>query len=166
MQNTHVIGVDPGLVHTGVVHLWFDVGLKKIDLTTSVFDGLNPRGLRDEILDKMVVGSWLHYCMVEDYKPRKVLNTDRDMVQFIGALKTETRGYAVKYYDNMGVKQVVRRPLMELLHVWSFSTKTHHQDLRSAARIALFGMLKSDDLNEILTRVVIDHLNGDTWIVT
>jgi hypothetical protein len=65
----------------------------------------------------------------------------------------------------MGVKKVVKSPLMELLGVWDFRLKTHHQDLRSAARIALLGMLKDDHLNKLLTDVVADHLRGENWNV-
>ena len=66
---------------------------------------------------------------------------------------------------NMGVKKVVRRPLMELLGAWKFSTVTHHQDLRSAARIALLGMLKDPHMNRLLFDVVLDHIEGRTWRV-
>jgi hypothetical protein len=60
---------------------------------------------------------------------------------------------------------VVRRQLMELVGVWSFTTSTHHQDLRSAARIALLGMLKHAVTNELLADIVADHLKGTTWQV-
>jgi hypothetical protein len=66
---------------------------------------------------------------------------------------------------NTGVKKIVKRPLMELLGVWSFATGTHHQDLRSAARIALYGMLKHEPLNRLLSDVVRDHLRGEDWDV-
>lgn len=54
---------------------------------------------------------------------------------------------------------------MNLLGVWKFSTVTHHQDLRSAARIALFGMLKNEETNRLLADVVADHLKGSDWDV-
>jgi hypothetical protein len=54
---------------------------------------------------------------------------------------------------------------MELLGVWKFHTVTNHQDLRSAARIALYGMVKSETLNKVLYSVVDDHLVGRAWRV-
>ena len=49
-----------------------------------------------------------------------------------------------RFLPNMGIKRVITQDLMELLEVWSFTTATHHQDLRAAARIALLGMVKDD----------------------
>jgi hypothetical protein len=84
------------------------------------------------------------------------------MLAAVADMRRETRGTVL---NNTGVKKVVRQPLMELLGVWKFSTTTHHQDLRSAARIALLGMLKHQELNRLLTEVVKDNLEGRGWRV-
>jgi hypothetical protein len=64
----------------------------------------------------------------------------------------------VEILDNTGVKKVVTKPLMQLLGCWDFPTVTHHQDLRSAARIALYGGLKDQDINSLLTQIVMKQL--------
>jgi hypothetical protein len=84
------------------------------------------------------------------------------MVAAVSMMRKEVAGHLLM---NTGVKKVVRRQLMDLLGVWSFSTVTHHQDLRSAARIAIYGMLKHAVMNELLADVVADHLKGRTWQV-
>jgi hypothetical protein len=84
------------------------------------------------------------------------------MTEAVTNFQRETRGTVLL---NTGVKKTIKRPLMELLGCWAFTTTTHHQDLRSAARIALYGMVKNDTLNQVLYSVVRDHLEGRTWHV-
>ena len=85
------------------------------------------------------------------------------MVTAVSEMRKATGG---KVLLNEGVKKVIRPELMKLLHVWLFSTKTHHQDLRAAARIGLFGMVKDEHLNRVLADIVRDHLDGCDWKVT
>lgn len=65
--------------------------------------------------------------------------------------------------DNSGVKNIVSRALLELLHSWSFTTKSNHQDVRSAARIAILGMLKNNHLNQLLADIVISRNTDSTY---
>ena len=159
MSVTHVGGVDPGLVHTGVVSMAFFPNRREIHVEHTAVLGLDEAEVRDFLNLKLVKR---HHRFIEGYRPRSNLNNDRRMQAAVTSIRAATGG---RVLDNMGVKKVVRKPLMELLGVWSFPTKTHHQDLRSAARIALLGMLKDDDLNRLLADVVRDHLKGDDWNV-
>jgi hypothetical protein len=43
---------------------------------------------------------------------------------------------------------------------------THHDDLRSAARILVLGMLKNPMLNEVLSDYVRDRIKGRPWDTT
>ena len=104
MSRVTLIGVDPGLVHTGVVAMHFHPDVLTCAVEHEAISGANVAAVKD----------W--------------------------------------------VTRVVTQELMELLGVWKFSTPTHHQDLRSAARIALLGAMKEDVLNGLLTRVVLDRL--------
>jgi UDP-glucose 6-dehydrogenase len=84
------------------------------------------------------------------------------MAKAVSDMRAASKG---KVLDNTGVKTLIRRRLMELLGVWRFATPTNHDDLRSAARIALLGMLKDEQHNKLLADVVRDHLAGETWEV-
>jgi len=155
----HVVGIDPGLVHTGCVRLLFKPQ-RIIQLDHAVIDGPNI----DRIVD------WAHMLglprpavFIEDYRPRHNLAPDQAMVNAVGRLRKELMNAQV--LPNMGIKRVVPQPLMQLLEVWDWPQSTHHQDLRSAARIALLGMLKDPDLNAVLSATVRDHLAGHTWEV-
>ncbi len=159
MQCTHIVGIDPGLVHTGVVRMVFEPGSKKVYVSHEAIVGLDTAGVQQWIED-LPAGDPIIF--IEGYRPRGNLHGDNRMVAAVSEMRAATGGTVL---NNTGVKKVVRRPLMELLGVWSFSTVTHHQDLRSAARIALLGMLKDDDLNSLLADVVSDHINGRTWHV-
>ena len=165
---THVVGVDPGLVHTGVVRLVFNSAEKNLaiehaaiegkDHTSQAWDWITDAGGVSKVKD------FGHdpYIFIEDYNPRSAFNTDKRMGDLVRDMKAGLGGTLLL---NTGVKKVVRRELMEVLGVWKFSTPTHHQDLRSAARIALYGMLKNDDLNAVVTSVLVDHINEQPWYV-
>ena len=159
MSVSHVVGVDPGLVHTGVVELVFDPALRLVEISPVVVQGTDPVAVHDAI--KPSAGQ--PHIFIEKYQPRSHLNSDARMLEFQAQLRQALPKATVVL--NTGVKKVVRRPLMELLGCWKFGTVTHHQDLRSAARIALLGMLKSEPLNRLLSDVVRDHLRGEDWDV-
>ena len=160
MHPTHVVGVDPGIVHTGVVRLFFDPSSRDISVEHEAIAGPDGDAARRWISTQR---GPVPHIFIEGYKPRSNFGTDAEMVAAVQTLRGQLPGASVLL--NHGVKKVVKQPLMELLGCWKFSTPTHHQDLRSAARIALLGMLKSEHLNRVLTTVVIDHLEGRTWHV-
>lgn len=159
MNVTHVVGVDPGIVHTGVVDLLFQPDHRHIRVTHDAIAGPDAAAAKQWIEDQY--GPTPH-IFVEGYKPRSHYDSDARMTAAVQEMKRELHGTVLL---NTGVKKVVKQPLMELLGCWKFSTVTHHQDLRSAARIALLGMLKTEHLNRIVTAVVTDHLEGRTWNV-
>lgn len=157
MSLTHVVGVDPGLVHTGLIRMQFISTRKEICVEHLVLDGVDLPAAR----------AWTYavshpYVVVEAYRPRSHYASDKDMAEAVRDYKTALKALEL---PNTGVKKVVRRELMDLLGVWNFSTPTHHQDLRSAARIALLAMLKSEPMNRLLTQVVRAHLEGQPWTV-
>jgi hypothetical protein len=160
MSVTHVVGVDPGLVHTGVVRMVFTPASQEVWVRHEAINGL----------DAAAVAKWCQAeareqkptIFIEGYRPRSNLNNDKRMVEGVAAIRKATGGQVL---DNTGVKKVVRKSLMDLLGVWSFSTVTHHQDLRSAARIALLGMAKDGDMNRLLADIVRDHVEGRDWCV-
>lgn len=153
----HIVGIDPGIVHTGVVVLDFDELAHSLAVTADAIPGFDEERVADHVEIKS-------YVFAEKYKPRSHFTTDKRMVEAEHKLKT--RLPKTKLILNTGVTKVVRREVMELFHVWKFSTVTHHQDLRSAARIALYGALKDDDLNRVLYQFTVDHLEGRPWHVT
>ena len=159
MSVTHVVGVDPGLVHTGVVRMIFDPNKKVVEVHHKAIAGADASAVHRMAL---ALGDTPH-IFIEKYQPRSNLNTDTEMVKAVQELKRVLPNATILL--NTGVKKVVKKPLMELLEVWSFPTVTNHQDLRSAARIALLGMLKSEPMNRLLSDVVRDHLAGESWHV-
>ena len=158
MSVTHVVGVDPGLVHTGVVEMVFRSGLKTVEVRHMAVPGPDAR----EVC-RFAYGEPLPHIFIEKYQPRSHLNTDAAMNKAVLEMKQALPGAQVLL--NTGVKKVVRQPLMELLGVWKFSTRTHHQDLRSAARIAILGMMKDEQMNRLLADVVRDAVEGVAWDV-
>jgi hypothetical protein len=157
--------VDPGLVHTGVVRLVFVPQSREVLVQHEAVVGPNAYAVDQWIRRHSSVGRGVlpqPYIFIEGYKPRSNFGSDIRMTEAVQDMKRETRGSVLL---NTGVKKVVKQPLMELLGVWKFSTVTNHQDLRSAARIALLGMLKNDTLNEVVAEVVKCHLVGKAWRV-
>ena len=162
MNTTHVVGIDPGLVHSGVVRMVFTARTRELLVEHEAVAG--P--------DAGAASAWINHSLghwypdpavfIEGYRPRSNLAHDQKMTEAVARFKAATAGTVV---PNMGVKQVVKRDLLVLMGLWSFGTVTHHQDLRSAARIAVLGMLKNPVLNRVVYDVVDDHLNGRTWTV-
>ena len=161
MSVTHVVGIDPGLVHTGVVRLVFYPGVRSFMVEHTAIAGPDVAAARQWIGEPYLLP--MAEVFVEDYRPRSHFNTDARMGKAVQDFRRGITG--AKVLDNTGVKRVVSRELMELLGVWKFSTVTNHQDLRSAARIAILGMLKDEQHNQLLADVVRDHLAGKGWAV-
>jgi hypothetical protein len=159
---THVIGVDPGLVHTGLVRMIFDRTTRSVTVTHTVVQGGQVSRAQAWCL-RVPTTTAKPSTFIEGYRPRSHYGTDTRMVEEVAMLRGALPNTTV--LPNTGVKKVIKKDLMELLGVWKFSTVTHHQDLRSAARIALFGMVKDDEMNRVLADVVYDHTRGRTWSV-
>lgn len=161
-MTTRIIGIDPGLVHTGAVRFNFDTVGKRYAIDHQVFEGeagsLGPN--LQEVFDWVDMYPTKH-VFIEAYRPRANYNTDSSMSRIVTDLKRGITGS--KVINNTGVKAVIRRPLMDLLEAWTFTTRTHHQDLRSAARIGLYGLVKDKELNRVLFQFTQDMLQGNPW---
>lgn len=163
MKPTLILGIDPGLVHTGIVSMHFIPEVKKILVTHEAVAGIDIKRITDFDFDVRQKATHPRHVFVEAYNPRVKLHQDKRMVEALADIRKALP--RARIIPNTGVKKIVKKDLMELLGVWKFSTPTHHQDLRSAARIALLGMMKDDGLNALLYQVVSDHLEGKTWDV-
>ena len=164
MYSPTVIGVDPGIVHTGIVMLDFDTDDRELIVDHRVVDGLDSAVARQEITDMAIHKQFVTLIIyIEQYRPRSGFGVDERMVQANADFKRDLDGWLLR---NTGVKKVVTQELMELCHCWKFPSKTHHQDLRSAARIALLGMMLDDTLNQVLYTFATDMQDGRTWNVT
>ena len=162
-----VWGVDPGLVDTGIVQISFDTDTQRWYVNHTVFKGVvDTRGTRRipsaEIADYLNAEVPSHAVIyIEAYRPRSHYQSDAEMGRAINDLKARVK--KAKSLDNTGMKKVVKPALMQRLNVWTFSTKTHHNDLRSAAMIALYGMLKDEVGNSVLVQFICDELVGRPW---
>lgn len=157
-----IIGVDPGVVHTGVVLIRILPHAKQVEIRHEAVAGTATKEvalwiIRNSIEPKAPV-------FIEAFRPRSNFGHDQQMVAAVSEMHKAVPGSTV--LQNTGVKRVVTQQLMELLGVWKFSTPTHHQDLRSAARIALLGAMKDEEMNLILANVTRDGIDGQPWTVT
>ena len=145
-------GIDPGIVTTGAVTL-------SIDSDERVFQ-VSERALTQEELPSLRLWTPFKRIFIEAYEPRSNFGHDTRMAELVKQIADITGG---KIISNKGVKKVIRKKLMEYLGLWNFQTQTHHQDLRSAAYIMLYGMVKDEIGNQLLTQIVLDHLSLDDW---
>jgi len=157
----HIIGVDPGLVNTGVVSMMFGPTIRHLTIEHTVINGPDAVATVDWIQSLPTVHPLIY---VEQYRPRQNLSSDPRMTQVQHELQSLLS--RARFLPNMGIKRVITRDLMEVLEVWKFPTSTHHQDLRSAARIALLGMAKHSEYNQVLADMVRAHLDGDPWTIS
>lgn len=157
MKSRAVVGIDPGLVHSGVVMAHFDPQARAVQVVDFIAEGDDHV---PQIVD-LVPGE--AETFIEDYRDRgQVYDTNSEMRELLSRLRRELPHASV--LGNTGVRKVVKPELLRLLGMWRFRT-SNHQDLEAAARIMVFGMLKDEELNRLLASVVFDHLGGLTWQV-
>jgi hypothetical protein len=162
-MSTVVAGVDPGLVNTGLVVLEFSPTIRTLITSHDVIDGLDPNATRAVLTDRVSPRTLATVdTYIEWYRPRSNYATDERMVAANQQFKDALRGTLVK---NTGVKKIVSKDLMQLLGVWKFPTASHHQDLKSAARIAILGMLLDPPSNRLLYDFAVDNYEGRDWDV-
>lgn len=155
MSIAHIVGVDPGLVHTGVVGMLFQPQLEELEVWHTVIDGPDAAAVA------AAVPTGKPDIYVEAYRTRHNLNSDSRMMQAEVDLRRELNN--ARFLPNMGVKRVITADLLRLLEVWKFPTSTHHHDLRAAARIGLLGMVKRGETNVVLASMVRASIDGKPW---
>lgn len=165
-MTTLIVGIDPGLRDTGVVTISFDPLNKSVTVRTFVIDGQTVKAKPD------LIRWWLAgfsqpavtRVFIEKFVPRPGMNTTTGMTELERLLSSDIKGS--KLVRNTGVKVIITKALLDLFGLWKFDLVTNHDDLRSAARIALFGMSKDPELNTLLADVVRASLDGSPWTVT
>lgn len=159
-DSTQIVGVDPGIVHTGVVVLVFIPKMRQVGVLHEVVAGTDAAGVASVIDELCPQRGVKPHIYIEGYRSRSNLAHDKDMLIAVRDMQQATKG---RVLDNTGIKKTVKPEVLKLLGAWKFSTPTNHDDLRSAARIAVLGMLKEH--NALLADVVRDHLDGRSWRV-
>lgn len=168
MAITTVIGIDPGLVHTGVVRLEIDTGARTLSIMAlPVVNSGGPDAHTIEVLKaayQTTGGRAVTMIFIEAYRPRgNNYGTDAPMRELMASL-TSGLPSPKKVIDNTGSRRVIKPALLKLLGLNEFPT-THHQDLEAAARILVYGMLKDPDLNELIADVVVARHDPRPYVV-
>ena len=144
------IGIDPGLVHTAGVAVQASHVLGSFTIHTKVVDGISDSALAE--MAEWAQEKAVDAVAIEGYRPRGHYRGDSNMMQAIKHLQTQIPGSS--QVPNMGVKKVITNDTLKLLRLWSFQPKTHHQDLRSAARIGLFHYAQAPGGSEWLYELI------------
>jgi len=168
-----LVGVDPGIVDTGVVSIRLDTLRETVQVTTQVWTGVTSKDghslkVSEYFLDDLA-GFVQHeeaenkatFTFVEGFRPRgRDMIQDKKMTNLVQTIHMSLKGS--KIVDNTGIKKTVTEPMLKLFGCQRF-TGTHHADLKSAARVALKGGIDIPPLNRILSDYVRDNLNGSPW---
>lgn len=150
-------GIDPGLVHTAVVTLEINRYDMRWGTSFRVFDGLG-----DDVVEEIKQHTRRDTAVfVEEYKPRSHFSQDNEMVSGVSRLNKAI--HKAQVISNTGVKKVVRRMVMDYFDLWNWPQVTHHQDLRSAAYILLYGMYKEPEFNQLIYKILADEFDGRPW---
>lgn len=162
MVSVQLIGIDPGLVHTGCVSIVLVPHLDAFQLRSHVVAGLDVQQTKHWVeATQALMHGVQSEVFIEAYRPRSHFDSDAAMGAAVKEMKQALPGSQTLL--NTGVKKIVTPELMKAMNIWSFSQRTNHQDLRSAARIAVYGGLKDPEINPVITKLVLDHLDGNTW---
>ena len=157
-----VFGIDPGIVHTGLVELNWDFHNRKLRVNARSVDGITEQSVI-ELQKRIEQRRWRKSnIIVEEYRPKSHFSTDTKMVEGQAMLKLHLP--SAKIINNSGVKSIVTKELLQLLDLYDWPT-THHNDLRSAARIALLAMLRDERANNRLAEFVGAALDNKAVII-
>jgi hypothetical protein len=156
MTIVHLGGIDPGLIHTGIVSLRLDSQRKTRRVLAEIVDGPNTQ-LVDDYCSVLLQGADI---FIEKYEDRgTVFGTHGEMRTFESQIKAAIP--RAKILSNTGVKKVVTDLMLDAI-VGDLPT-TNHKDLESAARIAILGGLKVPEINSVMYHLLIDHIKGESW---
>ena len=178
-----IIGIDPGIVHTGIVayaicthgHCPIPMIYRVID-TEDAAEGERHRIISDgvsQFLEDMLptltsqnyaVQETPMLIFIEDYRSRASSNKpDAQMREIVSALRRLLP--LANVVDNTGSKKIARPELMRSLGLNTFRA-THHQDLQAASRIMIYGALKQEHLNALLAELLDRVLYTSKPIIT
>lgn len=173
MTQLTLIGVDPGIMDTGIVSIKLDTLRKTLMVTTQVWSEVTSQKnqsitIDPDFLDELesfyeheASENAATFAFVEGYRQRgKNIRQDANMLALVQACNHAMKGS--KIVDNTGIKKVVTEPLLRLFGCSRFQG-THHADLKSAARVALKGGIEVPPLNKLLTDYVLENLKGEKW---
>ena len=161
-DSLQVFGVDPGIVHTGLVELNWDFHNQELRVNARSVNGITEQSV-NELQKRIEQRMWRKSnIIVEEYRPKSHFSTDTKMVEGQAMLKLHLP--SAKIINNSGVKSIVTKELLQLLDLYDWPT-THHNDLRSAARIALLAMLRDERANNRLAEFVGAALDNKTVII-
>lgn len=170
-----LVGIDPGIVHTGLVKIELDSHAKTIKVEDEIVVGqldaqrqFWPEGtaalVSDTYYDLMAGALGERIVAIEKYRQRGTVFQNNTHMQ---RLEQELRRYlpVAQLLDNTGVKKVVTDDLMKLFNVWKFRT-TNHRDLQAAARIGLYAGIRDVDVNVVMSDYVRDNIGKaeDRWL--
>ena len=168
-----LIGIDPGIVDTGLVALTLDVEAKTLDIQHRVWSNVTRRAgtsilVEGEFLNELVLFikslSGVPFIYIEGFRNRgRDMHQDQKMTVLVHQIQAVLKTSHI--VDNTGVKKVVKEGLLNLMHI-SRWPKTNHADLKSAARIALKGAIENTTLNQMVATYVQDTLKGHLWTIT
>lgn len=172
-----LVGIDPGIVDTGVVWIDLDPEKKTINICARVWKNVTYREgkvvkvsptflqeLEQEIQKNRAEFPGL-YVFIEGYRNRgRNPIQDQKMLMLVQTIHGRLKKSEV--VDNTGVKNVVTDHVLKLLSLYHWDQPTRHGDLRSAARIALKGAYGHPVLNLLVATVVRDQLKGGSWTLT
>ena len=166
-----IIGIDPGIVHTGIVaYAICTHGKTRITMIYRVIDTedadeadrvkLITDGVSQFLEDILPTLTYQNYAteetpmliFIEDYRSRASSNKpDAQMREIVSALRRLLP--LANVVDNTGSKKIARPELMRSLGLNTFRA-THHQDLQAASRIMIYGALKQEHLNALLAELL------------
>ena len=163
-----LFGVDPGIVHSGVVKLEIDPDKQQMVITPYVISATGKENKAEAMLEGILqvpgILSRSVIPVIEGYKDRGTAFATHGTMRELETLLKKGLSHATVLM-NMGIRSVLTLGLQEVFHIKKFPT-TNHQDLQAAAKIAVYYGLKDDELNVIFTRILTDHLAGQPWEIT
>ena len=113
---TTLVGIDPGVIHTGIIVSKINPHVKEVTNSTFLMEGCPVMDIRDILRNFRSTATF-----IEGYRPRSNLHHDRQMQKFVSDLNFHLQNSIA--LDNMDSKNVVKNDLLKLFKLYSFSKK-------------------------------------------
>lgn len=168
MTKITLIGIDPGLIDTGVSCVTLDPDSKTWSMRalaiTAVGDETDDRIINTTQQVKncvLALSDGDTHIWVEKWRERGTVFGENPTMRAIERELRVAIPYA-KFLENMGVKKLISNKLLNLFDLLKVQS-TNHRDIQAAARIMLLGAIKDEALNPVVYAFVTDALDGMPW---
>ncbi|TXJ06570.1 MAG: hypothetical protein E6Q27_03520 [Aeromicrobium sp.] len=127
-------GVAPAIDQTGIVVLDLDEDKRLATIDYTVIEQSDPVAVKEWLGQRELDDVYIENC-----DPHGQIKDDDPLLKILVAIQEELP--TARLLDIVGAESIVKDSTLKKMGTWTFEHNPHVQDLRSAARTALLGVM-------------------------